>query len=130
MSCQLYRHFDATGALLYVGISMSAVNRLSQHRYSPWFKEIARVEIERCSTREYAGFLEAFVIKTEKPKYNVVQPTYDPCSPTLMYTLIQEARSEAWVDAWHGKDVSETLQICDEEEADILPQWYRRQKSK
>ena len=126
--CQLYRHFDADGHLLYVGISLQAVARLSQHRASPWFKEIARVDIERCQTREHAGFMEAIAVANEKPAYNRVQPQYDPWSPTLARIVIQEARAEAWIDAWSGKDVSEVLRICDEEEAEIFPSWYRRQK--
>ena len=42
----LYRHFDGTGRLLYVGISLSVIVRLSGHKRSPWFGDIARVEID------------------------------------------------------------------------------------
>lgn len=35
-ACQLYRHYDPAGALLYIGISLSAVARLSQHGDKPW----------------------------------------------------------------------------------------------
>jgi hypothetical protein len=127
MSCHLYRHFDVRGSLLYVGISISAVARLCQHRGSPWFREIVRVDIERCQTRELAEFLEASAIKNEKPRYNRMQPQYK-FSPTLSYVMIQEARAEAWEQAWAGEDVSSALQLCDEEEADIFPDWYRRRQ--
>ena len=116
--CQLYRHFDGAGNLLYVGVSHQSLVRLNQHKSSSWFREISRVEIEHCQTREYAEFLEADAISREKPRYNRVQPQYDPGSPTLTRIVIQEARNEAWVKAWAGEDVSEALKLCDEIEAE------------
>ena len=42
METDLYRHFDAAGNLLYVGISFSAINRFSQHKYgSEWSKKVS-----------------------------------------------------------------------------------------
>jgi len=68
----LYRHFDASGNLLYIGISISAVNRLSAHsRGSQWFSEIAKIEIQHFDTRELALKAEGLAIGREKPKYNV-----------------------------------------------------------
>jgi hypothetical protein len=67
----LYRHFDAAGELLYVGVSISAVARLSEHaRASRWASQIARVDIERHPTREAALAAEAAAIKAERPRYN------------------------------------------------------------
>src|SRR5438067_656371 len=37
---QLYRHFDADGTLLYVGISLSALQRLRGHRAAEWIDRI------------------------------------------------------------------------------------------
>ena len=71
MSCQLYRHFNAKGELLYVGVSLSAISRLISHKRSAWAKEITRVEIENCGSREEAEKRERLAIRTEKPKYNV-----------------------------------------------------------
>ena len=35
---ELYRHFDRLGELLYVGISISTMRRLAQHKtQSAWF---------------------------------------------------------------------------------------------
>lgn len=68
---QLYRHFDAEGRLLYVGISKNATERLRGHKHkSSWFKEIARVEIQHFPTREEARAAEALAIKSEKPLLN------------------------------------------------------------
>lgn len=128
MTCHLYRHFDADDVLLYVGISAQPLTRLCQHKDSRWFKEITRVAIEHCPTREYAEFQEAWAIAKEKPKYNINQPRWDNCPPQVMHILIKEVRAEAWVRAWLGEDVSSAVQICDEEEAEMLPAWYRRRK--
>lgn len=66
----LYRHFDSAGALLYVGISLNALLRLSQHKTAPWFREIARVEIEWHDTREAAISAESAAIRDEGPRWN------------------------------------------------------------
>ena len=67
----LYRHFDKDGQLLYVGISLSHVARLSQHRDgSPWYEDIAHVTIEWHKTRVDAELAETTAIGREAPKYN------------------------------------------------------------
>jgi predicted GIY-YIG superfamily endonuclease len=49
----LYRHFGKDGSLLYVGVSLSAVQRLAQHRSNAhWFEQIKRVEMETFETRQ------------------------------------------------------------------------------
>lgn len=69
----LYRHFDASGVLLYVGISLNAVSRLSQHRSSShWYQDIANVSIEYHSTREAALIAERLAIINEGPLHNIV----------------------------------------------------------
>ena len=71
MSVQLYRHFNQSEELLYVGISISAMSRLGQHAaVSPWFKDITRVMIETFPAREDALTAEKEAIKTEHPKFN------------------------------------------------------------
>jgi hypothetical protein len=72
----LYRHFDAQGVLLYVGISLSAVHRLEQHKRSAgWFGEIARVDVEWHETRAEALTAEAIAIAKEEPSWNVARPS-------------------------------------------------------
>ena len=71
----LYRHFDAANNLLYVGISLSAINRLSQHsECSQWFSAIKRVEIERFESREAAMKAERIAIHNENPAHNSMRP--------------------------------------------------------
>lgn len=66
----LYRHFDASGRLLYVGISLSAVQRLAQHASSDWSADIRRVDVEVYPTRDAALAAEAVAIRDERPEHN------------------------------------------------------------
>lgn len=66
----LYRHFDAEGRLLYVGIARSITARLAQHADSPWDDQIATITVERFATRAEAEAAERAAIKTEKPTHN------------------------------------------------------------
>ena len=78
MMNQLYRHFNNEGVLLYVGISLSSINRLGQHKdNSHWFETISRVEIENFKTREEAIEAEAKAIFHEKPKHNIMRPRHN-----------------------------------------------------
>jgi predicted GIY-YIG superfamily endonuclease len=84
MTTNLYRHFDAEGALLYVGISLSAVHRLAQHRdHSGWFADIKRVEIVNFETREDALSAETEAIRNENPKWNIQRRPFYPPRPRL-----------------------------------------------
>jgi hypothetical protein len=85
----LYRHFDANGKLLYVGISLSAIIRLAQHKScSVWFDKIARVEIEFLPTRTAAVSAERLAIQNEKPKHNVFgMPDMKPKPPRAPSTF-------------------------------------------
>jgi len=68
----LYRHYDSTGTLLYVGISLSVINRLSKHNLnSNWFSDIAKIEIDWLDNRKAALFAEGVAINTEHPRFNI-----------------------------------------------------------
>ena len=68
----LCRHFDADGALLYVGISLNSVARLAQHKLTAhWFAAIARIEIEWHPTRQSAESAEIVAIQNERPMHNL-----------------------------------------------------------
>ena len=66
----LRRSFIVTIKLLYVGISLSTVKRLIEHKDSPWFGRIAYVKIERFATRKAALIAEQIAIATEGPECN------------------------------------------------------------
>ena len=68
----LYRHFDERDNLLYVGVSLSTIQRLSQHKnHSHWFNNISKVTIEQFPTREEVLEAERIAIEKEEPLHNV-----------------------------------------------------------
>lgn len=68
----LYRHFDAIGQLLYVGISNNAIARYMAHRRdSHWSLDIATITIEHYRTRAEAEAAEAIAIVEERPRHNI-----------------------------------------------------------
>jgi len=69
----LYRYYSAEGALLYVGVSLSAVARAAQHRAaSHWYHEAVSMKFKRYPTRRAALDAEALAIAKEGPRYNVM----------------------------------------------------------
>jgi len=92
MKCSLYRHFDAEGDLLYVGISIAALARLQQHKKSRWVHKIETVKIELFETRELAVMAEAKAIEEENPAYNIQRaglrkrPTKPKCFDSIDYS--------------------------------------------
>ena len=72
MRTSLYRHFNEEGELLYVGISLSAIQRLGQHKeHSDWYQSIASVTLEHFETREEALKAEREAIFRERPLHNI-----------------------------------------------------------
>ena len=68
----LYRHFDAEGVLLYVGITLNWRNRTWQHKKTAhWFRDIAEIKIEWFDKRNEAIEAERDAILNELPKYNI-----------------------------------------------------------
>jgi predicted GIY-YIG superfamily endonuclease len=72
----LYRYYSADNELLYVGISKSVFERLSQHKANAkWFKDSVRVEYINYPDRKSALLAEEHAIKTENPKFNITHNT-------------------------------------------------------
>jgi len=72
---QLYRLWAADGTLLYIGVSCSAVGRISQHiNGTRWWLDVSRVTIENLGniTRATAITREINAIRREKPLHNIV----------------------------------------------------------
>lgn len=95
--CQLYRHWSHDGQLLYVGVSLSAAARLSQHRDKPWFDQIAEVTVQTHPSREEAVRAEAEAIRDERPVYNIVGNPR-PRRRVVQTVKPQELRA-AWAEA-------------------------------
>lgn len=72
VSCDLYRFYNKDERLLYVGISLSAATRASQHRtQKPWWPDVARMDVEHLATREAALGAERRAIWAEHPMHNI-----------------------------------------------------------
>lgn len=68
----VYRAYDHTGGLLYVGCSRSMESRAKEHKTaSEWFDLAASFKIAGPFNYETARELERIAIATERPLYNV-----------------------------------------------------------
>ena len=78
----VYRVYDESGQLLYVGLTNDITTRWYDHAtHKPWWKiEAHRYEARWYATRVIARAEEVKAIRTERPKYNVseaAQPLRD-----------------------------------------------------
>lgn len=109
---QLYRHYDENGTLLYVGVSLSAINRLAQHRSSAiWYDQIAKIEIETYPDRKSVLRAEKDAIQKEHPLFNIqcakpklkIGSVVDMLVPTMSgykgKAVIREIRGECFDNA-------------------------------
>ncbi|MFJ9420759.1 type II toxin-antitoxin system prevent-host-death family antitoxin [Streptomyces sp. NPDC101249] len=72
----LYRLYDDTGLLLYIGISHQPEVRFEQHAKSKvWWAQVARRTVEWFDDRPSAAQAEAEAIRAEDPEHN---GTYSP----------------------------------------------------
>ena len=76
----LYRLYDDSGQLLYIGISNSPIRRGSQHiDRQPWAHQVRRQEWSNpYPTREAALEAERQAIIAEQPRYNIVHGKAHP----------------------------------------------------
>ncbi|MFB6392603.1 GIY-YIG nuclease family protein [Polymorphospora lycopeni] len=67
----LYRFYDRTDVLLYVGITMDLPGRMRTHkREKPWWSDVDHIAVEHYTTRNAALEAEAEAIRAEKPIHN------------------------------------------------------------
>lgn len=124
---ELYRHFDRAGNLLYVGVSITTMVRLNQHRCnSRWFKHIATITVEHFPTRKQAFDAERIAIREEKPLYNRMlnenkvekQPgvfvSIGECAEILGMTY------QHFYNQWYRKD-----KFIEPEIPGLRPKWHR-----
>lgn len=70
----LYRHYNASGVLLYVGISMEYDKRTRAHRgTAPWLKDVAYSYVTYYPDRQLAKVAEAIAVRTEEPLHNKIR---------------------------------------------------------
>lgn len=77
----LYRFWDESGALLYVGITCDPGRRWPEHmRTKPWWTQIATITVETHRNRAAVLAAESTAISTEGPCYNIA-PGQDLAPP-------------------------------------------------
>lgn len=68
----LYRFFDESDELLYVGVTMNPTRRWLEHSQDKvWWAEVAHVTLEPYPDRKSVLDAEQLAIKTEHPRYNI-----------------------------------------------------------
>ncbi|MFL9917390.1 DUF5710 domain-containing protein [Paraburkholderia fungorum] len=109
----LYRHYDAAGRLLYVGISLNAYVRLAQHMVgADWASLAVRMDVETFDTWEAAHSVEREAIRLENPLYNVQrykestakpEDTAKPFRPQKHgkeQVIVHEPDATVWLRQW------------------------------
>ncbi|MFF2650558.1 GIY-YIG nuclease family protein [Streptomyces sp. NPDC058045] len=68
----LYRIYDASGVLLYVGITQNVEERWTAHeRDKSWWPQVAAKTVEWFDTRPLALAAERYAVREESPVHNV-----------------------------------------------------------
>jgi hypothetical protein len=99
----VYRYFAGDGTLLYVGATSQWAVRDRRHRVEkPWYKDVARFELEHHDDRMVAAQREADVIQRECPLHNrrsiVVRPPDPPLgSEPVRFTIAIHASTARWL---------------------------------
>ncbi len=67
----LYRYYDTKGVLIYVGITRRGATRNAEHNQSqPWWKYVARQDVQHFPDRATALTAEKSVIRSHRPPFN------------------------------------------------------------
>jgi len=77
----LYRFYDATDVLLYVGITVDLPKRMKQHRGSkPWWALVDHMQVEHFDSRTEVAAAEKAAICSEHPLFNDTHNTFVPAA--------------------------------------------------
>ena len=70
MARALYRLYDASDQLLYIGIGIEPEYRVRAHQRKPWGQLISRATVAWYPTERSAAVAEKQAIRAENPTYN------------------------------------------------------------
>lgn len=125
----LYRYFDASGDLLYVGITNSVGRRWDQQaQQQPWWPSSSRQTVDWYPTRGAAETAERAAVQTEKPLYNSLlkvqlTPRREPadCFPECFAGLRELAEQPETIE--QAKALTDALNAVPE-----LQKWLRERR--
>lgn len=66
----LYRMFNATDDLLYVGLTNNPKGRIGNHAVKDWWISVAYIRLEHFATRDELKAAETKAIREERPLFN------------------------------------------------------------
>lgn len=91
----LYRHYDADGQLLYVGITNDPKRRLYEHKCRAiWSDQIANVTVKWMPSRPDAEEAERQAIATESPVFNGGERVYQETGDAFKDWMALEGLSQ------------------------------------
>lgn len=89
----VYRMFDLSGHLLYVGASGQPLARVAEHGHKDWWRDVVRVDIAHYPTLREALAAEGSAIETEAPRYNRVRPVRLATAATVTLASLRRGRA-------------------------------------
>ena len=119
----LYRFYDRSDVLLYVGITVDPGARFKKHASDkPWWGEVANISVTPHQSREAALEAEVGAIRLEKPLYNTVHNTFVAQGPITPEQAVADfAENILGKLNIFGSELSEWLDAADESEYNDLP---------
>ncbi|GAA3267840.1 GIY-YIG nuclease family protein [Streptomyces lavendulae] len=130
----LYRLFDSTDRLLYVGITDNPRKRFGEHAATKeWWPSVAERQVEWHATRLDAEASEREAIQRERPKWNIRHaPWTPPTGAEELYAeysaalkqermLLDEIREQAARDLKAGATVSQLAKLTG-----LTSEYFRR----
>lgn len=97
----LYRPYNASGRLLYVGIADDAEKRMDGHQYDHWYADVAAMDIALYPGRRQAKTAETEAIKTEWPLWNIHESPWGGVAAARARHLEGTWQQDKW-GRWHS----------------------------
>lgn len=97
----LYRFYDESGVLLYVGITANIGSRFKQHSAEkPWWTEVDRITLEHHPDRPTVLEAERRAIQAEAPRHNIAHNRGRVLTPIAPRPLTVETMTPEQFAGW------------------------------
>lgn len=105
----VYRMFDASGRLLYVGMTGDAGTRFGDHAAKRWFPLVETIKLEWHPDKAAARAAERQAIRSERPRYNIAEARPAPRQPAAILALDELGAQVSLAEAVAANLVKGTL---------------------